>query len=237
MLAEAGRVLYQWGGYSPAAGEAARARRALAAPLESWTIEVFAPDPPLAAGAALAPIASVAAAAIALAGLALYLHRESSRELREAAQRMSFVSRVSHELKTPLTNIRLYAELLERRLPASDTRAKEQLAVVESESRRLGRLIANVLTFTRRGEAARPLVTRPAVVDDGRGGARALPTAFEAAGFVVELERGAGERVSVDSDAVEQIVGNLPRTRKSTPLRDVTWASALRRRATSRPSR
>ncbi len=210
VLAEAGRVLFQWGGTAPAAGEAPRVRRALSPPLESWTIEVFAPAAPAAAGTALAPIASMAAAVIALAGLAFYLHRESSRELREAAQRMSFVSQVSHELKTPLTNIRLYAELLERRLPESDAKAKEQLAVVVDESRRLGRLIANVLTFTRRGAAARPLAPRPGVVDETVAAVvAAFRPAFEAAGFVVELEPGAPDRVLVDPDALEQIVGNL----------------------------
>lgn len=209
-MIEAGRVLYQWGGYEPSAGEQARLRRALSAPLEAWSLEVFAPDPKAGAGTALAAIASLAAVLAALAGLALYVHRESSRELREAGQRMGFVSQVSHELKTPLTNIRLYAELLERRLPAGDERAREQLAVVVNESRRLGRLIANVLTFTRRGSAARPLALRPGVIDETVAAALAhFEPAFAAAGFSVELACRAAEPALFDADAVEQIVGNL----------------------------
>ncbi len=209
-LVEAGRVLYQWGGYDPAAGEQERARRTLSPPLEAWTLEVFAPDPRPGAATAAAPIASLAAVLLALAGLAWYLHRESSRELREAGQRMSFVSQVSHELKTPLTNIRLYAELLERRLPPGDDRAREQLAVVVDESRRLGRLIANVLTFTRRGAAARPLAPRRGVVDETVAAVLAhFEPALAAAGFSIELSRGAADPVLLDADAVEQIVGNL----------------------------
>jgi signal transduction histidine kinase len=50
----------------------------------------------------------------------VYWYRESSRELREAATRVNFVNQVSHELKTPLTNIRMYAELLGNDLEASD---------------------------------------------------------------------------------------------------------------------
>jgi signal transduction histidine kinase len=42
-----------------------------------------------------------------------FFYREQAAEMREASQRVSFVNQVSHELKTPLTNIRLYAELLE----------------------------------------------------------------------------------------------------------------------------
>ncbi len=207
---EAGRVLYQWGGYDPAAGEQPRARRTLSSPLEAWSLEVFATDPLVGAAVTLAPIASLAAVVLALAGLAFYLHREGSRELREAAQRISFVSQVSHELKSPLTNIRLYAELLERRLPPADERAREQLAVVVDESRRLGRLIANVLTFTRRGSAVRPLAPRPGVVDETVAAVLAhFEPAFAAAGFAVEFHRGAAEPALFDADALEQIVGNL----------------------------
>ncbi len=58
------------------------------------------------------------AVVLGLAGL--WMHRENGRALREAAQRVSFVNQVSHELKTPLTNVRLYAELLEDHLPEED---------------------------------------------------------------------------------------------------------------------
>jgi signal transduction histidine kinase len=209
VLAEAGRVLYQWGGYSPADGEEPRARRDFGPPLEAWTLEAYAADASPDAAQAAAPVASLAAVLLALAGLAWYLHRESSRELREARERMSFVSQVSHELKTPLTNIRLYAELLERRLPPDDPRARQQLDVVVSESRRLGRLIANVLTFTRAG-AAKPLARRTGVVDRIVEAVLAhFEPAFAAAGIAVELRRGASDPVSLDPDAVEQIVGNL----------------------------
>ena len=40
-------------------------------------------------------------------------------DVREAAQRVSFVNQVSHELKTPLTNIRLYVDLARDASPAT----------------------------------------------------------------------------------------------------------------------
>ncbi len=59
--------------------------------------------------------AGIGALVLALIGLTFYFYRESTREMREAAERVSFVNQVSHELKTPLTNIRMYAELLEQK--------------------------------------------------------------------------------------------------------------------------
>jgi len=76
-LIEAGRILYQWGGYQPASGEEPRARRALTSPLEAWSLEVFAPDAQPGAATAAAPAASLAAVLLALGGLAWYLHREA----------------------------------------------------------------------------------------------------------------------------------------------------------------
>ena len=80
----------------------------------------------------------------------LFVERESGERLRELSQLKSyFVSSVSHDLKTPLTSIRMFAELLrtKKHLPAS--RVEEYLKVIEGESDRLTRLINNVLDFAR----------------------------------------------------------------------------------------
>jgi signal transduction histidine kinase len=80
----------------------------------------------------------------------LFVERESGVRLRELSQLKSyFVSSVSHDLKTPLTSIRMFAELLrtKKHLPAS--RVEEYLKVIEGESDRLTRLINNVLDFAR----------------------------------------------------------------------------------------
>src|SRR5207247_7565172 len=94
-------------------------------------------------------ITVVAVMAVPLFWLSVYFYRENSRELRVSAQRVTFVNQVSHELKTPLTNIRMYAELLEKHLPEDNEQAAQHLDVIVSESQRLSRLIANVLTFAR----------------------------------------------------------------------------------------
>ncbi|MDD3117655.1 MAG: HAMP domain-containing sensor histidine kinase [Victivallales bacterium] len=80
-------------------------------------------------------------------GVALWLAR---REIVVAGQKTSFVAYVSHELKTPLTSIRMYAEMLHDhpdRLPPEKQR--RYLEVILSESERLSRLIANILDFSR----------------------------------------------------------------------------------------
>ena len=71
------------------------------------------------------------------------------RELIMAARKSSFVANVSHELKTPLTSIRMYAELLDSKKELDQTRRQKYLKVILSESERLSRLIANVLDFSK----------------------------------------------------------------------------------------
>jgi signal transduction histidine kinase len=85
----------------------------------------------------------------------LLLAHDLRREMVEARQKTDFVSNVSHELKTPLTSIRMFSEMLAEGRN-NDPAAQQRFAkIISSEAARLTRLINNVLEFARRdrGEA------------------------------------------------------------------------------------
>jgi len=219
---EGGAPVYQWGTYEPPEGEGPRATLALSPPLGAWSLRDFSPQSALPTGLTGGLTfnlgAGLLAVALALAALAVYLYRVRTREMRLAAQRVSFVNQVSHELKTPLTNIRLYAELLATELdvdpedPDADLGdpAARHLRVITGESQRLSRLIANVLTFARGQEGRLAVRPRPQVVDDVVRAVRAtFAPSLDQAGVTVQLDLHAPDRVLVDADAVEQILANL----------------------------
>lgn len=89
-----------------------------------------------------------AVGALLLAG-AWLLYRNFRRELQLAEMRTDFVSNVSHELKTPLSLIRMYAETLEMARVPDPEAQREYLRVIMRESDRLSRLIGNILAFSR----------------------------------------------------------------------------------------
>jgi signal transduction histidine kinase len=76
------------------------------------------------------------------------------RQLTLARQKTDFVSNVSHELKTPLTSIRMFSELLADNRVEDPARQRQFLRIITAETARLTRLINNVLDFARmeRGE-------------------------------------------------------------------------------------
>lgn len=214
LVGSAGRVLYQWGGFEPGADVQPAASLALSRPLGAWSVEYYVPEgafgSSLAGGLLFNLVAGLIVLAAAVVGLTTYFYREQTREMREAAQRVSFVNQVSHELKTPLTNIRMYAELLGQDLADRDDRSGRHLGVIVAESQRLSRLIGNVLTFGRKQRGALTLHRKPGVVDDVlRVVLDHFGPALEAREIRVEFKPGAGRPVTFDPDAVEQIVGNL----------------------------
>ena len=83
-----------------------------------------------------------------LAGGVLVL-RAVRAEVLLARQKTGFVANVSHELKTPLTSIRMFAEMLKTGRQQSEAKRLEYLSLMVSESERLTRLINNVLDFSR----------------------------------------------------------------------------------------
>jgi signal transduction histidine kinase len=85
----------------------------------------------------------------------LLLEQAETQRLEELNRLKSyFVSSVSHDLKTPITSIKMFAELLRTKKTISKRTTKEYLEIIEGESERLTRLINNVLDFARmeRGE-------------------------------------------------------------------------------------
>lgn len=97
-------------------------------------------------------ISSVLLLLAMLLGVALIL-RDISREKRVARLRSDFISNVTHELKTPLTSIRMYAESLMMRRVKSESTQQEYLSTVINESERLKRMINNILEFSKMEKA------------------------------------------------------------------------------------
>ena len=161
-------------------------------------------------------VAFTSALAIAL-GFGLLLTIRGAARARELAQLKSdFVSTVSHELKTPLTSIRMFAEMLEQGVAQGDTSKMARYHhVIVQESQRLGLLIANLLDYaqiergTRRYTPSRELVG-PLV----RGAVTTFETlrAENAPRNPLELDvspRAMAAEVLVDKDVVVQAVLNL----------------------------
>lgn len=83
-----------------------------------------------------------------LAGLVL-VWANVRRELRLSRLKSDFVANVSHELKTPLALIRLFAETLELGRVPSAEKERQYHRIINKESRRLTQLINNILDFSR----------------------------------------------------------------------------------------
>jgi signal transduction histidine kinase len=81
-------------------------------------------------------------------GIILVL-RDMSRERRIAQLRSDFVSNVTHELKTPLTSIRMFAETMHLGRIKKKNERQEYLSIIVNETERLTRLINNVLDFSK----------------------------------------------------------------------------------------
>ena len=80
----------------------------------------------------------------------LITERIESERLDELNRLKSyFISSVSHDMKTPLTSIKMFAELLQTSSEINSERSKEYLEIIEGESSRLSRLIDNVLDFSK----------------------------------------------------------------------------------------
>lgn len=99
---------------------------------------------------------TVAASFLVVAAGVIIVVVAAERERRLAALKSEFVANVSHELKTPLSLVRMFSELLATGRVRDDGKRQQYLSIILRESERLSALIENVLDFARveRGKAA-----------------------------------------------------------------------------------
>jgi signal transduction histidine kinase len=165
---------------------------------------------PRGTGAALLAWVTLILAAVLCGGF-LLIYRFALGQIRLTKQQQDFVSAVSHELKTPLTSIRMYGEMLKAGW-ADDEKKKIYYEYIHSESERLSRLIENVLQLARLTRSSQRFDRRRFTVAEMMDLVKSkVATQVERAGFVLSLANEAPPETElvVDADCFSQIVINL----------------------------
>jgi signal transduction histidine kinase len=149
---------------------------------------------------------------LVLCGGFYLMYRLGAAQIDLTRQQQDFVSAVSHELKTPLTSIRMYGEML-REGWASDEKKKIYYDYIFDESERLSRLIANVLQLARMTRNKLQVDTKSLSVAELMDGIRSrVSSQIERAGFELNMscKPDAGQAIiRADPDWFIQIFINL----------------------------
>jgi len=120
------------------------------------------------------------------------------------------VSEVSHELPTPLTQIRMFTEtLLFERFKTTDDK-RRALEIINRESQRLIHLVENVLRFSDRPSDQRELyLVNSHLAPLLESVVNEFQSLTEAAGATVHMKLDPDAVAPVDNDALRQILLNL----------------------------
>jgi len=152
------------------------------------------------------------AAALAVIALGGWLvAADVRRQLALAQQKTDFVSNVSHELKTPLTSIRMFAELMQNGRGENTAKHPQYLRIIMVEAERLTRLINNVLDFARLERQQKQFDKKPldlhAVIERTWEGHELH---LQESGFTTRWQAAPGPYPVIgDEDALAQILVNL----------------------------
>ena len=155
--------------------------------------------------------------------------RTVRKELEIARMKSEFVSTVSHEFRSPLAGIRQLGELLMRGRVRDDERRQEYYRLITKESDRLGRLIENLLDFSRMEEGRKEYRPEPLELADWLKRVAAEFESESAEGNVRVSLSVPSElpTVLVDREALGCAVHNLlDNAVKYTPGSDTVWLEA-----------
>jgi signal transduction histidine kinase len=139
-------------GVNQAANLATARTEALSGPFERFTVRVA---PTSSAGAAWTnrfvklEVLFIVLMGLVILAAVLFGYRYTVRQLELAQLKASFVSNVTHELKTPIALIRLSVETLEMRRVSNPEEQERFLATISRETQKLTRLVDNILDLAR----------------------------------------------------------------------------------------
>ncbi|HTJ43286.1 MAG TPA: HAMP domain-containing sensor histidine kinase, partial [Kofleriaceae bacterium] len=138
--------------------------------------------------------------------------RGAARERELSRLKSNFVSTVSHELKTPLTSIRMFAEMLEQGVARGDAdRTAKYHGIIVKESQRLGLLIANLLDYAQIERGTRRYkLERKAVAEVARRAVETFLDLHAGNEIAIEVSPTAERTLAlVDEDVMIQALLNL----------------------------
>jgi len=149
--------------------------------------------------------------AVVMAGGVFLVAGAAAREVRVAELKSNFVASVSHDLKTPLALIQLFAETLDLGRVRSVERAQEYYRIINIEARKLTRLIENILDFSKMEAGLRPYrMVRANLGELMQQVLSEMESQIAQSHFRIETQVESNlPTVRADEDAVEQAIENL----------------------------
>ena len=186
-------------------------RNRLTAPLDSleliFSIKRLPPGP----GASLLAWVTLVLAIVFVGGF-VALYRMGLSQIKLTRQQQDFVSAVSHELKSPLTSIRMYGEMLKEGW-ADEGKRQQYYEFIHDESERLSRLISNVLRLAKITRNEPQFDLKPTKVVDLMSNTESkISNQIERAGFELRFQTfndADQATISIDQDCFAQIIINL----------------------------
>jgi len=184
-------------------------KRRFPSPFNFLTATLNCDQIPPSAGRSTLTIMLVFLAAVVFMGLfAIY---QSTRTIVDLSERRSqFVSSVTHELKTPLTNIRMYIEMLAQGIAQNPEREQEYFRILDSEGARLSRLINNVLELSKLEKKQRHIDLQTGAFDDVLEEVQAvMAEKIRQEGFTLTVEAERSRPFKYDREVMIQVLINL----------------------------
>lgn len=186
-------------------------RNRLAAPLDSLELIFSINRLPQGPGAAVLGWVTLMLAVVFVGGF-VSLYRLGLSQISLARQQQDFVSAVSHELKTPLTSIRMYGEMLKEGWADEDKR-QDYYEFIHDESERLTRMISNVLQLAKITRNEPDFDLKPVNVGELLSNIESkIANQVERAGFALNFDRDDNSdaaTINIDDDCFAQIIINL----------------------------
>lgn len=185
----------------------------LKAPFEKYQLSFSVDKLPLGDATKTGGIFLIVILCIIIAGL-LFIYRLGVQQIYLNEERLNFVSSVSHELKTPLTSIIMYADMLRSGMLTQESKRNEYYNFIFFEGERLGRLIANVLRLSKFGRDTSDISLEYTPLSSAIDILRSkTSTLLENSGFTLRVKFSSAVPVNcsilIDKDAFTQIAINL----------------------------